>query len=86
MEPKLRCRIVERRGSHFLIEANARYAVVERRYREFYNLQGRERGGFPATPQGMKDAAAGDWLDESTARCRFDEILARGSELAQRTH
>jgi len=74
-------RIVEERDNYVLVEADVRWAVVERRAGRFYPVRDGPRDG-----RGTSDpaAAAAGWSDEASARkalCALDE---RRRDLAER--
>jgi hypothetical protein len=76
--------VVDRHGSHRLICRDGRFAVVECRNGNVYDLSGGERRGFADTAEGMAAAVGEAWTDEADARRLFDEIARRGEALAQR--
>jgi hypothetical protein len=78
--------VIADHGTHLLIADGERYAVIERREDHLYNCHGGERAGIP-----VKDLSAvgriladSDWTDKVTAQANFDEVVTRGSQLAQR--
>jgi hypothetical protein len=77
-------RIIAERGTHLLVGDGARYAVIERRDGRFYNCHDDRRAAvadLSAIGQLLDD---GDWTDRQTATAAFDDVVARGSQLAQR--
>lgn len=77
--------IVDERGSHLLVSAGGRFAVVERRNGKIYPARGGSRQAFPDTPDGMLAAIGDDWADKATALRLLEEIAKRGEALARRT-
>jgi hypothetical protein len=82
--PAAEIAVVEQRGSHRLICRDGRFAVVECRNGNVYDLSGGERRGFADTADGMAAAVGERWTDETAARRLFIEIAQRGEALAQR--
>lgn len=81
---------VSEHGSLRLVEREGRYAVVEARDGTLYGLHG-EEGERPSAPDRPNAAEAieavvapGDWSTEDDARRRFEELAARGDELARK--
>jgi hypothetical protein len=77
--------IVADKGTHLLIADGTRYAVIERRDGNFYNCHGDSREGVLV--DNLSDIGkvldTSDWVDEETAQATFNEIAARGEQLAQ---
>jgi hypothetical protein len=78
--------IITEQGTHLLITCDDRFAVIERRNDRLYNCHDGKREGIP-----LEDLTAvskilddGDWTDRATAQATFDEVVARGTQLAQR--
>ncbi len=73
-------------GTHLLIGQGERFAVVERRNNKLYNCHDGKRDGIPLAdlPSIASILNDSDWTDKATAQAKFDEIIARGTELAQR--
>ena len=78
--------IVAEQGTHLLIGCNGRFAVVERRSNHLYSCHDGKREGIP-----LEDLSAvskildeRDWTDQATAQATFDEVTARGTQLAER--
>lgn len=87
--PKVRT--VSEHGSFRLVEREGRYAVIEARDGRVYGLHGTGHGeedGRPSAPDHPEAAEAvvppGEWSAEEDARRRFEEVAARGDELARR--
>lgn len=78
-------RIIAQKGSHFLIARGDRCAVVEQRNNRFYNCHGVARRGIAAERLSAVDRIIDDtdWVDEPTARALFNDIAARGTDLAE---
>jgi hypothetical protein len=78
--------VIADHGTHLLIADGERYAVIERREDHLYNCHDGERAGIPAKDlSGVgRILADSDWTDKATAQANFDEIVTRGSQLAQR--
>ncbi|ALJ38345.1 hypothetical protein D9623_22575 [Azospirillum brasilense] len=83
--PKVRT--VSEHGSFRLVERGGCYAVIEARDGQIYGLHG-EAGDRPSAPDRPDAAEAvvapGDWNVEDVARRRFEELTARGEELARK--
>jgi hypothetical protein len=78
-------RVMERHGSHLLVEREGRYAVVEERNGEIYGVGSVPRRGHPRTATGIGAAVGKDgWHDEAEARRLFLEVTERGDDLARR--
>lgn len=78
--------IIEASGSHLLIARGDRFAVIERRNHHLYNCHGGERDGtatddLSAIPEVVN---VSDWVDEATARAAFNEVVSKGTDLAER--
>ncbi|KAA0687578.1 hypothetical protein [Azospirillum brasilense] len=80
-------RTVSEHGSFRLVERDGRYAVIEARDGKIYGLHG-EAGDRPSAPDRPDAAEAvvppGGWNAEDEARRRFEELTARGEELARK--
>jgi hypothetical protein len=76
--------IVERRGSHVLLQRRGRLAVVERRNGQIFAVGSEEREGYPDTPQGMAQAVGHGWGDPGSVRATFEELVEQEEEVAQR--
>lgn len=76
--------IIDDQETHLLIEGGSRYAVIERRQNHFYNCHDEKRQGVADLSAIDKILDDRDWTDEQTARTTFDDVVARGNELAQR--
>ncbi len=78
--------IVADHGTHLMITDQSRYAVIERRNGHFYSCHDGERQGVATLDDSSieKILGHGDWTDRETAQAAFDEVIARGNELAQR--
>ena len=76
-------RIVDERAPYLLIAHGHRFAVIERRNGNFYNLHSGDRAPAPMTDAGALAVVGTDWRDEETARRVFDEIVTRYSDLAE---
>jgi hypothetical protein len=79
-------RIVTDQGTHLLIADRQRYAVIERRNDCFYNCHDDKRTGIPANDlSGIERILdESDWTSKEAAEAIFHDIVARGSQLAQR--
>jgi hypothetical protein len=76
---------VDHHGSHWLVELDGRYTVVEERNGTVYGVGSTGRRGHPWTTKGVKAAVGRDgWHDEKEARRLFEDIAQRGNDLAQR--
>jgi hypothetical protein len=69
-----------------LIGRGDRFAIIERRNNRLYNCHGGKRDGIP-----LEDISAvstildeRDWTDRATAQAAFNEVVSRGTQLAQR--
>lgn len=73
-------------GTHLLITNGTHYAIVEQRAGKLYNCHDDRRAGIPAGDWAAIDQIldAGDWTTRQTAEATFNDIVARGSQLAQR--
>ena len=78
--------IVAEEGTHLLIAHGDRFAIVERRNNQLYNCHGGQRNGIPLDqlPTIANILNESDWTDKTTAQATFNEIVKRGTELAQR--
>ncbi|MBK3774949.1 hypothetical protein JJL56_11820 [Azospirillum sp. YIM DDC1] len=80
-------RTVSEHGSFRLVERDGCYAVIEARDGQVYGLHG-EAGDRPSAPDRPDAAEAvvapGDWSAEGDARRRFEELTARGEDLARK--
>jgi hypothetical protein len=78
--------VVADQGTHLLITDGARFAVVERRAGHFNNCHGDSRSAttVDSLAEVEKILDNNDWKDRQTAQTEFDEIVARGNDLAQR--
>ena len=76
-------RIVEEQASYLLLARDDRFAVLERRNGQFYNLHRGRREPDPLTDRGAEHAVGTDWCDEISARRLFDEITTQYRELAE---
>ena len=77
--------LIERQGSHMLVECGGRYAVVETRNGKVYGVRPGRRRGFPQTTHGIERAIGPDgWHDRISARLQFEELACQGEELAER--
>jgi hypothetical protein len=74
-------RVVEERDNYLLIEADGRWAVVERRAGRFFPVRDGAREGSGA---GEPAAAAEDWSDEIAARAKLGDLEQRRRDLAER--
>ena len=78
--------IVAEQGTHLLIGCNGRFAVVERRRNRLYNCHDGKREGIPL--EGLSAVSKildeRDWTDQATAQATFDEVITRGTQLAER--
>ena len=75
-------RVIEETGSFRLVEDGGRHAVVEVRNGQVYGVPGDGgRAGQPDTAAGI--GAVARWTDEGQARGLFDELAARGNDLAK---
>jgi hypothetical protein len=79
----MRVTAVVDQGTHLLIADGSRYAVIERRDGHFFNCHGGSRDGIDDLADVGRILDAGDWMNEATARTTFEEIVARGNQLAQ---
>ena len=77
-------RIVEEQASYLLLARGDRFAVLERRNGQFYNLHRGRREPDPLTDRGAEHAIGNDWCDEISARRLFNEIATRYCNLAER--
>jgi hypothetical protein len=78
--------IVAEHGTHLLVGQGERFAVIERRNNKLYSCHDGKRDGIP-----LADLAAvakildrSDWTNKAIAQAKFDEVVARGEQLAQR--
>jgi hypothetical protein len=78
--------IIAEQGTHLLIGRGDRFAIMERRNNRLYNCHGGKRDGIP-----LEDISAvstildeRDWTDRATAQAAFNEVVSRGTQLAQR--
>jgi hypothetical protein len=78
--------IVTEQGTHLLITCGGRFAVIERRNNRLYNCHDGKREGISledlSTVSKILDER--DWTDQATAQMTFDEVVARGTQLAER--
>jgi len=78
--------IVAEHGTHLLISQGERFAVVERRNNKLYSCQDGKRDGIPLDdlPKIASILNRSEWTDRTAAQAKFDEVVARGTDLAQR--
>jgi len=78
--------IIADQGTHLLIGRGGRFAIVERRNNRLYNCHGGKRDGIPLEDLHAVSAILdeSDWTDKATAQAAFDEVISRGTQLAQR--
>jgi hypothetical protein len=76
-------RIVEEQASYLLLARGDRFAVLERRNGQFYNLHRGRREPDPLTDRGAEHAVGTDWCDEISARRLFDEITTQYRQFAE---
>jgi hypothetical protein len=77
--------IIERRGSHCLVELNGRYAIVEERGDAIYGTDGEHREGYPKSEMGLRAAVpATGWHTKADAQKLLAEVAQRGNDLARR--
>ncbi len=78
--------IVAEHGTHLLIGQGDRFAVVERRNNKLYSCHDGKRDGIPLDdlPNVASILTRSDWTNRATAQAKFDEVIARGTDLAQR--
>ena len=76
--------IIDDQGTHLLIKDESQYAVIERRQNHFYNCHDEKRQGVGDLSGVDKILDDSDWTDQQTAQTMFDDVVARGNELAQR--
>ena len=78
--------IITEQGTHLLIARTDRFAVIERRNNRLYNCHDGRRDGIPLDdlPGISKILDESDWTDRATAQATFHEVVAHGTELAQR--
>jgi hypothetical protein len=78
--------IIAQRGTHLLIADESHYAVIEQRDDRLYNCHDSRRAGVPANDLSSVGRILddGDWSDKETAQTRFDAVVERGVQLAQR--
>ena len=77
-------KVVEKRGSHLLLQEEGRFAVVERRVGRIYGIKDGKRAGYPDTPEGIEPAAGEcGWGDETPMRRLFDDLTRRGEDWAK---
>jgi len=78
--------IVTEQGTHLLITCGGRFAVIERRNNRLYNCHHGKREGISledlSTASKILDER--DWTDQAIAQMTFDEVVARGTQLAER--
>jgi hypothetical protein len=77
--------IVADEGTHLLITQGGKFAIVERRNNHLYNCHDGKRvgiplGDLPAIAQILDER---DWTDKVTAQAAFNEIVARGTQIAE---
>jgi hypothetical protein len=78
--------IIAEQGTHLLIGRGDRFAIIERRNNRLYNCHGGKRDGIllediPAVSTILDER---DWTDRATAQAAFNEVVSRGTQLAQR--
>ena len=73
-------------GTHLLVARGSQFAIVERRNNRFYNCHAGKRDGVAADNLSAISEVVNetDWVDEATARAAFDEVISRGTGLAER--
>ena len=78
--------IVAEYETHLLIARGDRFAVIERRNNQIYNCHDGKRAGIPLDELSSvsKILDENDWTDRATAQAAFNEVVARGTQLAQR--
>jgi hypothetical protein len=76
-------RIVEEQASYLLLARGDRFAVLERRNGQFYNLHRGQREPDPLTDMGAEHSVGTDWCDEISARRLFDEITTQYRQFAE---
>ena len=78
--------IVAEHETHLLIAQGDRFAVIERRNNQLYNCHDGQRVGIPLDELASvsKILDENDWTDRATAQAAFNEVVARGTQLAQR--
>jgi hypothetical protein len=78
--------IVADHGTHLLIANGERYAVIEQRAGKLDNCHGDKRAGIPGGDLSAIDQLLdeSDWTTRETAEATFNDVVARGSQLAQR--
>jgi hypothetical protein len=77
--------IIADQGTHLLVAQYGRYAVVERRNNSLYNCHDGKRVGIPLDdlPAISTILNESDWTDQATAQTTFNEIVSRGTDLAE---
>jgi len=85
-EKDMNARVVEERGSHLLIARGDRFAIVERRNNRLYNCHGGKRDGIAASDLSAIAEIVDDfdWSDEVAARQAFNQVVTKGTGLAER--
>jgi hypothetical protein len=78
--------IIADQGTHLLIARGDQFAVVERRNNYLYNCHDGKRDGIllddlPAISTILNES---DWTDQAAAQATFNEVVSRGTELAER--
>ena len=78
--------IEESGGTHLLVARGSQFAIVERRNNRFYSCHAGKRDGVAADNLSAISEVVDetDWVDEATARAAFDEVISRGTGLAER--
>jgi hypothetical protein len=69
-----RVRIVEEQASILLLARGDRFAVVDRRNQQLYNLHGGRREPDPLTDKGAEHAVGADWCSEIDAADEGDHF------------
>ena len=79
-------KVVAEQGTHLLIAHGERYAVIERRNDRFYNCHDDKRDGVPADNLSAvaRILDEGDWAGKEAAQAAFEEVVSRGTGLAER--
>lgn len=78
-------RVVQKHGSHRLVERDGRYGIVEERNGKVYGVKPARRRGYPPTASGIGEAVGKTgWHDQTEARRLFAEVTERGDDLARR--
>ncbi len=77
--------IIAEHGTHLLIACGDRFALIERRNGRLYSCHEGEREGIPVAELNAVSNILDerDWTDQATAQAAFNEIIERGTELAE---